>query len=324
MRSLPTAALIAGLALATAGGAPVRSDNAGYRDLDDARLQQVIQQQHTEHEQVRLILLPATVTNRRGRVVRGLDAEDFRLFEDYVPQEIKYFGSQMREPISIAFLLDVSGSMAHLDKLDEASEAIRFFVESLRPGDQFGLAGFADGRLDWITEFTADRRRFLERLAVQRAYGQTALYDAVAAAPRLVNERADGRTAIVLFTDGIDNASSIDTFSATRLARSVNVPIYTVGFSSLPRKLQARSTSATILSMLRLFSRETGGMLFSVHDPDDLKEAVVRIEQELRMQYVIGYYPTRHVWGGEFRRVKLEATSGSLRVRTRRGYYANP
>ena len=86
----------------------------------------------------------------------------------------------------------------------------------------------------------------------------------------------------------------------------------------------ARGSKETILRVLELFSYETGGELFTVHDPDDLKEAVSRIEQELRFHYVIGYYPTRTDWDGEFRRIRLATTRDAYRVRTRQGYYATP
>lgn len=293
-------------------------------EMDDATLERLLELHHTEQEEVRLVLLPSVVTNSRGRVVQGLQVDDFRVFEDHVPQEIRYFNTETTQPISIAFLLDVSGSMRQVDKLAEAKEAIRVFVDALQPQDQFALICFADDQVAWITEFTSDRERFLKRLSVQTAYGQTALFDAVAATPGLVDAEIGGRKAIVLITDGNDNASRLNTFKAVQLARRVSVPIYTVGFASLVDGILPKGSTEKSLLVLDRFSSETGGTLFQVHDPDDLKEAVLQIQKELRLQYVIGYYPSRNLWDGTFRRVKVESDKKRLNIRTRSGYYANP
>lgn len=293
-------------------------------EMDDEGLERLVRLHHTEQEEVRIVLLPAVVTRNNGKLVRGLQADDFTLSEDTVPQEIRYFSTEASQPISIAFLLDVSGSMRQVGKLDEAKAAIRVFVDALHPGDQFGLICFADEQVAWITEFTSDRENFLRRLDVQRAYGQTALFDAVAAAPELVDSRIRGRKAIVLITDGNDNASRLNTFKATQLARKVNVPMYTIGFASLSAGFLPKGSVEPSLRILERFSDETGGTLFTVRDPDDLKEAVLTVQHELRFSYVIGYHPDRGHWDGEFRRVKLETNRRRLNVKTRSGYYATP
>jgi Ca-activated chloride channel family protein len=314
----PAACLLAFLAFgAVAGG---RSE-APPSQIDIEKLRRLHFQ---EQEEVRLVQLPVIVTTRRGKVVQGLEPDDFTLYEDYVPQEIRYFGTEENQRISIAFLLDVSGSMRQLGKLDEAKEAIRVFINSFGKDDRFGLVCFADDQVAWVTEFTSDVDRFLKRLEVQVAYGQTAIFDAIAATPKLVDERIKGRRAIVLISDGIDNASRMSIFEAMSLARSVNVPIYTIGFSSLVDGVLPKGSREDRQRVLERFSEETGGLLFSVNDPDDLKEAVLKIQQELRFQYVIGYHPSRQLWDGSFRRIKLETVKNGHIVRTRAGYYADP
>ena len=293
-------------------------------EMDPADLERILQLHQVERKKVRLVLLPAVVLSKKGRPVRGLKAENFQLYEDHVPHEIRYFGTEDQEPVSIAFLLDLSGSMRQVGKLDEAKEAIRVFVDALRPGDRFGLIGFADDQVTWITDLTADRDRFLRRLGVQEAYGQTALYDALAATPKLVDKEIKGRKAIVLITDGHDNASRLNNFKSMQLARSVQVPIYTIAFSTMADRLLPKGDVSPGMSILRYFSRETGGRLFSVADPDDLKDAVLGIQEELRFQYVIGYHSMRESWDGAFRRIKVELDRKGLEIRTRRGYYAIP
>jgi Ca-activated chloride channel family protein len=277
----------------------------------------------TAVEKVRLVLLPTSVTTRRGKPVRGLEPEDFRLYEDGVPQPIDLFATEENAPIALAFLLDVSGSMRLRDHLGDAKRAIRYFVETLDEDDRVGLIGFADGRVDWITGFEQDRATFLERLDVQYAAGRTALYDALAASPHLVDAEIRGRKAIVLITDGVDNASTLSRLRATWIARRVAVPIYTLTFIPVREKLLPyRAREA--LRVLERFSVETGGTLFPVHGAHDLDRAARQIRSELRFQYVIGFYPAGDVWDGSFRVLRLATKRDSLRVRTRRGYYANP
>jgi VWFA-related protein len=310
----PRAALLTGLlALATVGS--VAATPADERVALPAPLQEV--------EKVRLVLLPTVVKTPGGRPVQGLEASDFSLFEDGIPQEISVFSTEDDAPVFLVFLLDLSTSMRLRAQLDDSKWAIGTFLADADPDDRFGLIGFADDQVDWITEPTAERSVFLRRLAVQEAQGQTALYDAMAASPLLVDERAEGRRAIVLLTDGLDNASELPRLKASQLARRVHVPIYAVTFipydvAMLPRRI------GDSLKSLDVFVSETGGALFPVHDREDVQRAVASIQSEIRFQYVIGYYPTPRVWDGAFRRVELRTDRKRLDVRTRRGYYAKP
>lgn len=277
----------------------------------------------TETETVRLVLLQASVTDRKGRPVLGLEQEDFQLHEDGVPQAIDFFATETDTPVALAFMLDVSGSMRQEGKLDAAKRAIRQFLSALGKQDRFGLICFADSQVAWVTEFTTDAETFGMRLDVQEAYGQTALYDALAAGPQLVEEGKGGRKAIILFTDGMDTASRLPILKALGLARRFSVPIYTIAFVPLPDELQSRRVRDS-LEILRRFATETGGGLFAIHGPEDLQGSIARIKEELRFQYVIGYYPTERVWDGSFHRIQLETDQEHLRVRTRTGYYAKP
>jgi Ca-activated chloride channel family protein len=283
-------------------GDPVKlAENSGKK-LDDATVERLLRLQDEQEVAVRLVLLPTSVEDKKGRIVTGLKATDFTLMDESIPQQIKYFSVESNEPITIAFVLDVSGSMRQSGKLESAKEAIRFFVDQLRPQDRFALICFADEQVSWVTEFTSDRDRFLERLMVQEGYGQTALNDAVAAIPQLVDERAGGRKAIVLITDGVDNASRLTVEQSVVMARKVEVPIFTVGFSTLPWEDRKKAKELGFnMAVLQLFADETGGALFVVQDPDEMKEAVSRISTELRHQYLIGYSPGLEHWDGRFR-----------------------
>jgi len=300
------------------------AENTGQK-LDNATVERLLKLQDEQEVAVRLVLLPTSVEDKKGRVVTGLKAGDFTLTDERVPQQIKYFSVESDEPVTIAFVLDVSGSMRQSGKLEAAKEAVRFFVDQLRPQDRFALICFADDQVSWVTQFTSDRERFIERLMVQEGYGQTALNDAVAAIPKLVDESTTGRKAIVLITDGVDNASRVTVEQAVVTARKVEVPIFTVGFSTLPWEDRKKAKDLGFnMAVLQLFADQTGGAMFVVQDPDEMKEAVSRISTELRHQYLIGYSPGLARWDGRFRAVQLLARNGRYVVRTRKGYYANP
>jgi len=314
------------VAIVTATAGAPRADELRVRQgtapsqMSPAELDTLIHLHQTQTEQVRLVLLPTTVTDKRGRILDGLERDQFSVYEDGVAQRIRYFSSESTEPVSIAFLLDVSGSMRQLDKLVHAKEAIRFFVDQLRPDDRFGLICFADQQVAWITEFTSDRERFMKRLDVQEGFGQTALHDAVAAAPGLVDSSIRGRKALVLITDGVDNTSRLTMEQALEVARRVEVPVYTIGFLTVDEAVLKPGEVTTNLEVLRTVSDETGGRLFPVFDPDDLKEAVNSLDTELRHQYVVGYYPADATTPG-FRRIRLDVDRRGARVHTRTGYY---
>lgn len=324
---LVVACLMAGMAtLAWSDDDPARLAEASpaSRNVDDATIERLRALHYTESHEVRMVLLPTSVTDKKGRNIRDLSKEDFRLFDDQQPQDIGYFASESREPISVAFVLDVSGSMRQMDKMDHAKEAIRFFVDQLRPDDRFALICFADDQVAWITEFTSDRWNFLRRLGVQEGYGQTGLNDAIAATPGLVDAGIKGRKAIVLITDGVDNHSQLSIEEAVETARRVSVPMYTIGFMSVAENMLPKGTVKTNLEVLRYVSDQTGGHLFAVHDPMELKEAVAQVDAELRHQYVLGYYPEPGKFDGSFHEILVETDKRRFVVRARKGYYGVP
>jgi len=275
----------------------------------------------SEIEEVHLVLLPAVVTDRKNRPVEGLEVADFTLAEDGIPQEIRVFATEENAPISLAFLLDVSASMGFHDQMGQAKRAIRAFVAALGDRDRFGLIGFADDQVTWITPFTSDRRNFLRRLEVQEPGGRTALWDALGRSPALVGDGGQGRRAIVLITDGFDNASDQPMLNAVWTARRTRLPIYTLSFVPMsPASWSERVRDS--LALLGRFSEETGGRLFPIYRDPDLDRAVAEIQRELRFQYVLGYYPARReAESGRFRRIRLTTSRERHTVRARTGYY---
>ncbi len=292
---------------------------AGVPAVGESNVPRVVRK---ETEEVRLVLLPTNVTDRRGRVVSGLTTRDFRLYQNGEPQEISFVASESAAPISIAFLLDLSGSMDRQDRLVHAQQTITRLVQRLNPEDSVALIGFADEQVAWITEFTLDRQRFFERLWVQTALGKTALNDAVATAPLLVNDGASGRKAIVLITDGTDNSSRMTPAEAVDLARRISFPIYVIGFFSVRQEWLPVETALRKSELLRRIADETGGRLFTVHDKADLERVVADLEEQLDHQYLVGYYPAVGNPRG-FQTIELEVDRKRWDVRTRSGYYSS-
>jgi VWFA-related protein len=287
-------------------------------------VEQLLDLHHSETERVQLVALEASVTDRRGRFVRGLDKRHFRIYEDQVLQDIAVFVADGAEPLSVAFLLDVSGSMRERNKLVHAKQAIGSLVAGMRPEDRFALVCFADEQVAWVTEFTRDRAVFLERLEVQRGYGRTALVDALAATPHLVQDRVATRKAIVLITDGIDNFSRTPIAEAVELARRVNVPMFTIAFLSTSESWLPKGAVDDKLEAVLAVARVTGGRVFPVYEDEEFRRAVTLLQSELSSQYFIGYYTDDDDDDGEFKEIRLEVSMRRLQARTRSGYYATP
>ncbi|HET6373667.1 MAG TPA: VWA domain-containing protein [Candidatus Polarisedimenticolia bacterium] len=315
--------LLAAVSMAGRSSRAQSAPSAESAGLAESGEEETLRGGYVQVEKVQLVLVPVTVTDAKGRPVTDMRREDFQLLEEGRSRSIEYFAAESDAPVSIAFLLDLSGSMRQSDRLAASKRAISAFLDTLGPADEFGLIGFADEQVTWITEFTTDAALFKRRLDVQEGYGQTALYDALAASPGLIDASEQSRKAIILFTDGLDNSSKLAPLQAVQLARHVPVPIYTVGFTHLEREmLSAESQEA--LALLERFSRETGGMLHTVKDVPRLGAVADQIRQDLRSQYVIGFQPEPNDGDPRFRRLRLETTRKHLRIRCRTGYYPGP
>ena len=310
--------------LATAG--ILRSTRAAPGPDTPVVFPEALKDMPVQEVRVRLVLLQATVTDRRGDMVADLGPGDFRIEENGVPQEITVFGRAADHPLELAFLLDISGSMRVQGKLGRARAAIRDFVGELRPEDRTALMVFADGDVVVRVPFTTDRLRFLNFLEDEEAWGQTALRDALAYSSSVLADASPGRKALILVTDGVDNASEVTAFEAIRLARQVRVPIYALGLTGLPVKMIGRGggpeRGRSFLEVLSQVSEETGGVAFPVFDVADVSQAVTAVQDRLRNQYVLGYHPDGEDAESAYHRIQVVAGDGRYKVLTRSGYYA--
>jgi len=276
---------------------------------------------------VSAITISVTVQEKNGKFANDLTEKDFEIYENNVRRPITYFKHDFQAPLSLTILLDVSGSMAVLDKLEEAKVGLRNLVTSvLSPRDEVSLLIFADGEVEVAAPFSADRTRFLDELDKLKAYGQTALNDAVAVSPQFANRVLNEKRALLLITDGVENDSRVSPEQAVEIARRVDVPIYTVGYK-IPLDEQVLKalkrpqalTSAGIVATLDRFSRATGGKAVFVNRPEDMYGFLRELKQEQSHQYLIGYTSYRSD-SADYRRIKVVTSNKKYRVRTREGY----
>ncbi len=294
--------------------------------------------------QVEMVSLPVVVTTRDGRRVTDLQKEDFEVLEDKVPQQIAGFAST-EEPVSVALLLDTSGSM-HRKIGFVQDQAIRF-VEQLHPDDAVAIISFADD-VNLQQDFSLDRTRAAYGIRRTRAGGGTALYEAVWLALEDVLKPVNERKALVVFTDGVDTVSRrISKKGTLELAKESEAAIYSIYFDTeedvyrrgapgriggvhfpfppifMPPGPGASSADyAEARGYLSKLAEFSGGMYYDALRTEDLEGVFHELAQELASQYSIGYYPTNTRHDGKFRYVQVKVRQAGYTVRTKKGYFA--
>jgi len=268
------------------------------------------------------VLVNATVTDRNNRPLTGLSREHFRIFEDRVEQQILDFSSE-DVPLSVGIVFDVSGSMKQ--RLDVAREAVGTFLRTLTPSDEYLLVEFNNSTR--ITQtFTTDISRLGNRLLVTPAGGTTALFDGVyRGLEAVVSDAINPKRALLLITDGQDNASRYNFGNLRDAVRESDVQIYAIGIVDTFNS--GLGVGQAGRSLLRQVAEETGGLAFFPNSVYDLEDITTRISIELKNQYLLGYASTNSEADGKWRniQVRLEpprALPSGLTVRAKRGYFA--
>lgn len=272
------------------------------------------------------VLVPVTVRARDG-FVSGLEANDFRLAVDGREVEVESFESGASAPISVLVLQDVSGSMAAGGKLELSRRAIERLLDLGRPADLYSLASFGNGRLSVEVAPTADRDALRAVLGRWTAYGTTALHDAVSRLPEWSTVGGATKRAVILLTDGADNASRIGPEAARHTVRRAELPVYVLSLangapsSGEPVGGRAGPAAPRDTEILRRLAVQTGGAYASIRDPRQLPRSLAAILAELRHQYVLGF-SARGNGDLQPHRIDVETRTGRKRhhVTHRRGY----
>jgi VWFA-related protein len=259
---------------------------------------------------VRVVLVPVTVTDEFNRPVIDLSKEHFRVLEDGIEQEITSFVWE-EGPVSLGLLFDSSGSMKN--RLNASVSALKHVFKTTIPGDEFFLVQFSDD-VRVLSGFTTDPDTIHERLGLVEANGWTALLDAVALSVNRMKAAKNSRKALLILSDGNDNNSRYTESEVRSRVMEADVRIYAIALSYRPRLLQR-------------LAEETGGRVLVAQEIADLPEVVQRLSEEIRSQYVLGYSPLNDAKDGKYRKVKVEllkATGApSIRASWRHGYYAD-
>lgn len=267
------------------------------------------------------VMLPVLVTDKKGQFVDGLTKGDFVLRVEDHRVEFDTFDRDLSAPVSFAFLLDTSGSMGIANKLENAKNAIRSIVRNRLEGDDFALFAFSEGEVRVVTDFSADTTKLVRALWDLEASGQTALFDAVAATPGKMMAGRNNKRAILLFTDGVDNASVLTAAQMAEILQRVSVPVYTIGMKNASFDvLKEKERQELSIENLQLLAGSSGGRMHLVGTDADLRPLAGEISREVRQQYLLGFAPSGR---GDIRyRIVFVSVAkpGLWVVRTRRGY----
>jgi Ca-activated chloride channel homolog len=270
---------------------------------------------------VKLVNVFASVVDSDGAPYARLLKEDFRIFEDGVEQKLAVFERESALPLSIVMAIDTSLS-TRKDLPLEVASARRFTQDILRPVDAISLFEFAT-YVSQAMPFTHSERRIDAALDRLRTGPATALYDAIYLGSQAL-ERRQGRKVIVLISDGGDTVSNTGYQEALRAAQIAEAIIYSI--IVVPIEADAGRDTGGEHALIQL-SQDTGGKYYYATAATQLDEAFRQIGDELRTQYLLGYYPVKQV-GPEFRRIRIELTAEAreraqreLSVRHRAGYY---
>ncbi len=280
----------------------------------------------------RVVSVSAVVLDSHGLPVRDLPKEDFALKQDGKPQEIRYFSEDSDLPLTLSLLVDTSGSeKAYLQ--EEVLDSEVFFKAMMRrPTDRAALYQFdiEARKVQGLTDSVQTLINSLNFLTIPRGAtmdatrGGTKLYDAVVAAAQASEGRERGRRALVLLTDGEDVGSRATLEGAIAAAQRADVVVYAVLIGAPePSRLHAPAAALSRGSdVLRNLSSTTGGRLFSLDKEMNLKDAYELIEEDLRLQYQIGYTPPETKAGSYHRiELKVQGTPAKVTVQARRGFY---
>ena len=270
-----------------------------------------------------LVTLTLTVTDLYGRYVSGLSKKAFTVTDNNQEQDITYF-SDSDAPISLGVLFDVSGSMSG-EKINKARKALERFVATSHPSDEYFLIAF-NNRAQLLMDRTRDGEAVLRKLTLVEPKRNTALYDAVYLGVDRVSRGAHQKRALLIISDGQDNASRYNFGEVRRIMKESDIVTYAVGIMDghdigNPLGMQGQAFLDELTSV-------SGGKSFYPSTDVELDEIFERIALELRHQYSIGYTPKDFNPDGKWRRVKVKVKPPRglprLSVRSREGYYATP
>ena len=267
----------------------------------------------------RLVNLWVNVTDKTGSIVGGLTKADFKIAEDNRPQDIAIFERQSEQPLAIVLAIDTSAS-TYKDRALEQDAGKRFVNAIVRPQDQMSVIEFATA-VRVLVDFTNKPDRLNRGLSGLKSGEATALYEAIYLGSQELAKK-QGRKVLVLVSDGGDTVKSTTYDQALEQALRGEVMIYSI--IDVPIESSAGRDLGGEHALITL-AEQTGGKSFYASS-GGLDKAFAQVSDDLRTQYLIGYYPHNQAPGLQFHRVSVtipRAASDSFNIRYRAGYYAD-
>jgi Ca-activated chloride channel family protein len=267
-------------------------------------------------------MIPFTVLARNGAPITNLRGRDVSLFVDGKRVRTDLFEESLNAPVSWTILLDSSGSMGLAGKMEAARAAVSMLLDHKKPGDDFALFVFAESEAYEVVPFTDDGDAIRRAMFDVKPWGKTAFFDALATMPERSQLGRNPTRAIVLLSDGIDNASRHTRASLAKIFEGSSIPIYPLGLRD-PAELKPHQIvpyeELSDLDLLEAVATLTGGKLHLGRSAEQLTRAVDSMQKDLRAQYLIGFSPTGK---GEvkYRRISLQLAGRAKVVRVRAGY----
>jgi Ca-activated chloride channel homolog len=281
---------------------------------------------------VNLVNVAFTARDASGALLGNLTKEDVELYEDAVPQKIEFFAKSTDLPLTLALIIDVSGSQEHFEKKHQKDLEV-FLHEVLGQRDSAFLVCFgnhlrlvsdytnsAGELLENFQEFDKGKKHFLEIGPTEERDLGTAFYDSIYYSVTEKLEHADGRKAILMFSDGEDNSSSHNLMQAIEAAQAANVPVYTIRYTEM-RHGQLNARNKYGISVMDRIAKETGATAIDAQKTDP--HSYFRdIAAELRTSYEIAYYPNNRSKDDTFRKIVIKPKEAGVRIRAKTGYFS--
>jgi VWFA-related protein len=281
-------------------------------------------QDYTEQVSVSYVMVPFSVLGAKGVPITDLAAKEVSLLVDGKKVATDLFERSMNAPVSWTILLDGSGSMGLAGKMEAAKAAIDTLTARRREGDDFALYSFdSNGHVNELVPFTDNPAAIRRAVDVVKPWGKTAFFDALAQMPERSELGRNPSRAIILLSDGIDNASRMTRADVARVMEGVAIPVYAFGLREPAeqdtKKVVPISEEMSNIDLLEELATASGGRLFVGNRAETLANAMDGIEKTLRAQYLIGFPPTGK-GAVKYRRISLELAGRVRSVRVRAGY----
>jgi VWFA-related protein len=263
------------------------------------------------------VVLPFTVVDRKGRIGNGLEQSQFRVYEDGKQQQLRFF-SHRDVPVTVGLVIDNSGSMG--PKRPDTVLAALHFVRLSNPDDEMFVVNFNEHvslGLPESEQFTSNAQDLRDALLSHPCAGKTALFDAIVTGLEHLQQGSRDKKALIVVSDGGDNASRHSFRDVLDLAQKSNVIIYTVG-------LFDEADMDQHPDILKKLAHATGGEVFLPDRSSQIAGVCGRIAHDLRNQYTLAYTPANDRHDGHYRRVEVVVFENGhkLNARTRPGYFA--